>query len=151
MADSYRKPNVRLTAEEEYGVYKYAVENHCLSQTADMYSFRVQPSIIAQEINKHFPKITNNREISVNHVRSAVDNVIGWQKLLSKLPVVPIETAELEQLREGKLKMIKEIEELKVLHSNNAHTILQLRAEIERLKNSGAQSKIDRIRAIVSA
>lgn len=146
-----RKSPVRLTPDEEYGIYKYCVENHCLAQNEDLFNFRVEPGIVAKEINKHFPRITNNRDINSHHVKVAVENVVGWQRRLGKLPVVPIETAELEQLREGKLRMVKEIEEFKLLVERYKTALDANAKEIERLKKpSDAHQKLERIRAIVS-
>ena len=146
-----RKSPVRLTPDEEYIVYKYAVENHCLAQDGDLFNFRVEPARVAKEINMHLNKVFAGREIRAGHVKGSVESVIGWQARLGKLPVVPIETAELEQLREGKIRMIKELEGLKLLVAHKDHTISEAAKEIERLKKpSDAQKMVDRIRAIVS-
>lgn len=146
-----RKAPVRLTDDEEYNIYKYAVENHCIAQVDDLFNFRVEPSTIAKEINLQFSKIVNGRVINYYHVKSSVEKVISWQKRLNKLPIQPIETAELEQLRIYKTKTMKEVEELKLAIAHKNNTLDQAAKEIERLKKpSDAQQKLERIRAIVS-
>lgn len=147
-----RKSPVRLTPNEEYAIYKYAVENHCLAQEGDLFNFRVEPARIAKEVNISLNKMLEGREIRAGHIKTAVASVIGWQARLNKLPVVPIETTELEQLKINKTKMIREIEELKLAVEHKDKTIAQAAKEIERLKKpSDAQVRLDRIRAIVSA
>lgn len=148
---SERKSPVRLTPDEEWGIYKYCIENHCLKQVEDLTSFWVEPHKIAKEINEHFPKITNGRAISPQHIKGAVESVVGWQKRIGKLPVVPIETAELEQLRIFKKSAIIETENLKADKTQLMQLHDKLVKENERLKKpSDAHQKLERIRAIVS-
>jgi len=145
-----RKAPVRLTEEEAYAIYKYCVENHCLKQVEDETTFWVEPVRIAKEINLT-PRIVNGKTISSYHIKNSVADVILWQKLLDKLPVQPLETVELEQLRESKLKLVHELENLKISFARATTDLTKLATENERLKkSSGAQQKLDRIRAIVS-
>lgn len=149
MTDKVRKSPVRLSDEEEYMVYKYCIENHGVYQIDSATEFRVEPIKIANEIN--LLKFINGKQINSHHVRMSVERVVAWQKRMNKLPAVPIETAELEQLRIYKTKTTKEIEEYKLSEKFNTDKIHDMHKEIERLKKSDAQNKIDRIRAIVSA
>ena len=143
-----RKSPVKLSDEEKYLVYKFSIENHGLYQAESATEFRVAPDKIAKEMN--LLKIIEGKQVNGHHVRTSVERVVAWQKRLGKLPVVPLETAELEQLKIHKKKSIMEIEEFKIEIEINKKEIELLRKENERLKKSDAQNKVDRIRAIVS-
>lgn len=146
-----RKPAVRLTEDEQYAVYKYCIENHCVYQIEAAIEFRVDASKIANEIIKNYPKIVDDKKISSYHVKAAVEAVVGWQKRIGKLPVLPMETAELEQLRIYKTKTMKELEEYKLAVAAQKEEKRLMNQEIERLKKAGAQSTIDQIRKLVGA
>lgn len=153
-----RKAPVRLSDDDEYAVYKYCIEGHGVYQIESAIEFRVEAVKLANEINLlSKPIITDGKKINSYHVRTSVEHVVAWQKRIGKLPVVPMETAELEQLRIYKTKTTRQVEELKLQEENSARLIgeytakiSKLKDEIERLNKSGAQNKIDRIREIVS-
>lgn len=148
--ESARKPSVRLVEDEQYAIYKYCIEHRCVHQIEAAIEFRVNATFVANEINQSYSKITNGKVISSYHVKSAVEAVVGWQKRLGKLPVVPLETVELDQLKIEKTKHLKEIEQLKHDNVVKSRDIQAMNAEIERLKQSGAQATIDRIRQLVN-
>lgn len=153
---SERKSPTRLNADEKYAVYKYCVENYALKQVDDMTTFWVEPHKIAKEINQHYSKIVSDKTITPQHVKDAVEYSVAWQRRLDKLPVQPIETAELEQLRIYKNKTVREVEELKIAIEDKDNAIHKLRNENARLTNGSAREleatkqKLERIRAIVS-
>lgn len=144
-----RKNPVRLSNDEEYAVYKYCIEHHCLRQIEDLFAFRVQPTEIAREINSTYSKMVAGREINAHHVKTAVDRVIAWQQRLGK-EIIPQETVEMEMLREDNTRKTRQIEELKVSCENGDKALKAAQKEIERLNSEGALQKLTRIRAIVS-
>lgn len=145
-----RKQSIRLIEDEQYAIYKYCIEQRCIHQIEAAIEFRVNATLVANEINQNYPKITNGKVISSYHVKSAIEAVVGWQKRLGKLPVVPLETVELDQLKIEKTKYLKEIEQLKHDNVVKSRDIQVMNAEIERLKQSGAQVIVDRIRQLVN-
>lgn len=145
-----RKSPVRLTDEERYYIYKYCIENHSVYQIESAIEWRVNKERIAKEINMFNYPWLEGRKLSAYHIVDGVETVVDWQKKLGKLPVVPLETVELDQLKSTKIKMIKEIENYKLVIEKANNDIAALAIEVERLRKSDAQSKMDRIRAIVS-
>lgn len=145
-----RKAPVKLSADEKYMVYKYAVENHCLAQEGDLYKFRVAPERVAHEVNLVI-KALNGRQINGYHVKDAVETVVDWQGRLNKVPAVPIETAELEQLKIFKIKATREIEELKLACEEKENALLMLRAELERQNKSSDALKYKKIVAFIQS
>lgn len=145
MSGNGHKSPVRLNGDQEYAIYKYAIENHCLYQEGDITEYRVNLEKIAREIN--LLKIIN-ATINGHHIKVSIEKVVAWQKRLDKLPAVPMETVELDQLKIFKTKATREIEELKMAIENQ-------RKEIERLTKLGAHNvddlryKIDRLKAIL--
>lgn len=146
-----RKSPVRLTADQEYTIYKYCVEHNCLKQADDMFSFRVTPTEVAKEINLGYSKIAEGKAISAYHIRSAVESVIGWQTRLQKIPTAPIETVEIEQLKEAKIKLVKEVEEYKLLHSQECAKTKKLAEEVSRLAQikTDAEAILNHIKKII--
>lgn len=104
-----RKSPVRLNDEQKYAVYTYAIENGCVYQKGEDITIRVEPSLVAKEINQD--KIL---EVIINghHVTEALSRVINWQKRLKLLPVMPIETVQMDML---KIEMSKKDKELAAL------------------------------------
>ena len=109
-----RKSPVRLEDDEKYAVYKYVIENHCVIQNGETFSFRVQPSQIANEMNI----LGLIRIINQHHVKEAVDKVISWQKRLNKIPVVPKETVEVDMLKVENAKKTRELVEAQTALEN---------------------------------
>lgn len=144
---------VRLNGDEKYMLYKYVVEHYCLAQEGDLYRFRVPPATVAQEVNKNFKSLFPGKMISAYHVKDSVEEVIDWQVRMNKLPPVPIETAELEQLKIYKTKSMKEIEELKEVIRQKDRDIYTLRTELERLKKipTDAPMKLEKIKQILGS
>lgn len=146
-----RKAPVRLSDNDQYMVYKHCIENYGVCQIESAIEFRVDASKLANEINLLSKSIIEGgKKINAYHVKSSVERIVEWQKRLGKLPVVPLETVEMDQLKIFKTKATRQIEELKLQEENNARIIVEQDAKIKRLENSGAQTKLDRIRAIVS-
>lgn len=145
MSGNGHKSPVRLNGDQEYAIYKYVIENHCLYQEGDTTEYRVNTEKIAKEIN--LLKIIS-AVINGHHIKVSVEKVIAWQKRLDKLPAVPMETVELDQLKIFKTKATREIEELKLCVENQ-------RKEIERLTKLSAHNvddlkyKLDRLKAIL--
>ena len=95
--DKMRNSPVRLSNKEKYMVYKYAIEQHCIIQDGADYEFRVSAMKIAKEINN--TKSLISKRINSHHILQAVSEIVEWQEMMGKLPAIPQETAELEQLR----------------------------------------------------
>jgi hypothetical protein len=134
-----RKAITRLTDDEKYSVYKYVIENRCVIQNGEEFQFRVQMAQIAKEIN--ILKVV--RPITHVHVKNSVDEVIGWQKRLNKIPVVPKETVEMDKL---------------IIHNNRlTRENAELKNELEQLQkaalksSSDAEMKLNRIKSILGA
>lgn len=145
--DPMRKSPTKLNGDQEYAIYKYAVESQSLLQNEDSTAFRVKVEQVAKEVNNL--KLVGIA-VNAHHVRKSVERVVAWQKRLGKLPIVPLETVELEQLKITKTKQIREIEELKT-------TIENLKTENERLNKLGAgelaelKERVRRAKAILNA
>jgi hypothetical protein len=129
----------RLTDDEKYAVYKYVIENRCVIQNGEVLEYRVTQVQISKEIN--LLKIV--RPITHVHVKNSMEEVVGWQKRLDKIPVVPKETVELDKLHIDKNRLVRECEELKI-------KIEQLeKAALKR--SSDAETKLNRIKSILAA
>lgn len=91
----------------------------------------------------------NGRTINAHHVKTSVGRVVAWQQRLGK-EIIPLETVEMDQLKADNVKKTRQIEELKVSCENGEKALKNAQKEIERLTYSGAQQKLDKIRALVS-
>lgn len=136
---SDRKPAKFLSDEEKYEIYKYAIENRCLFQNNENFEYRVSATQIARELCT-LGKVTN---ITSHHVQESIKKVINWQKILDKLPAVPQETVELDQLKIKNTRAVREIEELKAKIENLEKNLSK--------QNNDASEKLKRIKAIISA
>lgn len=145
---SSRKSPVRLTNREEYKIYTYCVENHCISQDGEYIAWRVDKAKISKEIN--ILNMFEGRAVTSHHIASAVENVVEWQGMMEKFPAMPLETVEMEQLKIQHKKDITELEKHKLAIDAQKNELKLCYEEIERLKKSDAHAKIARIRAIVS-
>lgn len=131
---SERKSPVRLNDHQKYTIYKYVIENRCVSQNGEDYSFRVERKRVAQEMN--LLKILSV-PINAHHISDAVEKVINWQKLLDKIPAVPQETVEMEMLKIDNSRKAKEIEELK-LKLEQTMTDRMLQSQVDKDKMARA-------------
>lgn len=144
-----KKPSVRLSHEENYIVYTYALENKALYQNGEETTFRVPMDKIAKEINM-LGKLPATKVITAHHIKTSVETVLAWEKILNKLPVLPVDIDEIDKINQRYNNKVKEIEELKLMISTQ-------QKEIQRLSKLGAgdteivKMKIERIRSIINS
>lgn len=134
-----RKNPIRLSNDQKYQIYTYAIENRCVYQNGAETNFRVMPSQIANELNLlgHVGAIIN-----AHHVKEAIEMTISWQKRLDRLPSVPKETAEIEKLKIDHIEILKQVEQYKVLLAQE---------KSKNVTENIAASKLQRIKAILAA
>lgn len=110
MDEVKKKTRQFLTNDEKWAIYKFCIENHCISQNGSGVKFRVTQTIAADEINA--ARILN-RKITSYHINNSVMEIVEWEQRFNKFPE-PQETAELEQMRIQHIRDINEIEKLKL-------------------------------------
>lgn len=111
MDEVKKKTRQFLTNDEKWAIYKYCIENHCISQNGAGIKFRVSQTIAADEING---ANILNRRITSYHINNSVMEIVEWEQRFNKFPE-PQETAELEQMRIQHIKDVNEIEKLKLV------------------------------------
>lgn len=127
-----RKSPTYLDDSQQFMIYKYCIEHKAVIQAGTMTKYRVQPKIIAEEINTNrlFP---SDMFISEHHIRKSIEKVVEWQELLDNLPE-PQATVQEEILQE-------EITRKNIIIENQ-------KLEIEQLKKNGHSALIERVRRI---